>query len=221
MIGPNADRKLLGGYSGKPIYFTSILQGIKENVGDKVEVLYSEGCRITVDGAWEEDTVVFPEKVEALKSIPEAVEIAKKSDVVILAIGDNEQTSREAWSKVHLGDRASLELIGMQNELFKAVIETGKPVIVVLINGRPNSIVDINKNAEAVIECWYLGQELGTAVAEVLFGKYNPSGKLPISFPRSVGHIPCYYNHKPSSRRGYLADEISPLFPFGYGLTGF
>ncbi len=219
VIGPNADRRMLGGYSGKPKYYTSVLEGIKQKVGDTYEILYSEGCRITVDGSWEEDIVLFPNREDDLISIANAVEVAKRSDVVILALGDNEQTSREAWSKVHLGDRANLDLFGMQNELFNAVMELGKPVIVILFNGRPISINNIKDNADAILECWYLGQETGQAIADVLFGLINPSGKLPISIPRSAGHIPCHYNYKPSARRGYLFDDITSLFPFGYGLS--
>ena len=107
----------------------------------------------------------------------------------------------------------------MQNELIKAIVEIGKPVTVVLMHGRPNSINYINENVPAILECWYLGQEAGHAVADILFGDVNPSGKLPISVPRSAGHIPCHYNCKPSSRRGYLFDQTSALFPFGFGLS--
>jgi len=98
-------------------------------------------------------------------------------------------------------------------------LKTGKPIIIFIFNGRPNSINFLYENVPAIIECWYLGQESGNAAADVLFGNYNPGGKLPVSFPRSAGHIPCHYNHKPSSRRGYLFDEITPLFSFGYGLS--
>ena len=219
VIGPNADRRLLGGYSGKPKYFTSVLQGIKTKVGSDVAVLYSEGCKNTVGGAWEEDVVTLPNPEENRKLIAEAVATAKKADMIVLALGDNEQTSREAWSNVHLGDRASLELFGMQNDLVKAMVETGKPIVALIFNGRPNSIGYVAAEVPAILECWYLGQETGMAVADVLFGDVNPSGKLPISIPRSVGHIPCYYNHKPSSRRGYLFDDISALYPFGFGLS--
>jgi beta-glucosidase len=219
VIGPNADRVMLGGYSGTPKYYTTVLQGIKEKVKNNVNVLYSEGCKITVGGSWNDDKVTFPDPEEDRKSIAEAVATARKADVVVLALGGNEQTSREGWSKVHLGDRASLELFGMQNELVKAMVETGKPVVVLLFNGRPNSINYIQTHVPAILECWYLGQETGGAVADVLFGDHNPAGKLPISFPRSVGHLPCYYNYKPSARRGYLADDITPLYSFGYGLS--
>jgi len=219
VIGPNADRVLLGGYSGKPKFYTTVLEGIKNKVGDNVNVLFSEGCKITLNGSWEEDIVTPSDPEQDKILIKEAVKTAKKSDTIILTLGGNEQTSREAWNKEHHGDRTNLDLIGMQNELVKAVLNTGKPVIVVLLNGRPNSINYINENVPAIFECWYLGQETGNAIADVLFGDVNPSGKLPISIPRSVGHIPCHYNHKPSSRRGYLFDDISALYPFGYGLS--
>jgi len=219
VIGPNADRKLLGGYSGEPKYYTSVLQGIKKKVGDTIQVLYSEGCKLTVGGSWNEDAVTLPAPEENRKSIGDAVETARRADTVILVLGGNEQTSREAWNRMHMGDRANIDLFGAQDDLVKAVLETRKPVVVVLINGRPNSIRHIQEHVPSILECWYLGQETGLAVADVLFGDYNPGGKLPISIPRSVGHIPCYYNHKPSARRGYLDDDITPLFPFGYGLS--
>lgn len=219
VIGPNADRELLGGYSGKPAYYTSVLNGIKDQVGKDVEILYSEGCKITLGGSWDEDLVTAPDFEEDKKLIADAVKTAEEADSIILVIGGNEQTSREAWNKDHMGDRPSIDLFGSQNELVQRIVEIGKPVVVVMFNGRPKSINYINENVDGILECWYLGQEAGRAVAETIFGDYNPGGKLPISFPRSSGHIPCHYNHKPSSRRGYLFDEISPLYSFGYGLS--
>jgi beta-glucosidase len=145
--------------------------------------------------------------------------VAKKADVIVLAIGGNEQTSREAWGLNHMGDRTSLDLIGRQEELVKAMVALGKPVVVFLFNGRPLSINYVAENVPVIYECWYLGQETGHAVADVLFGDYNPGGKLPISVPRSVGHLPVFYNYKPSARRGYLFDDVSPLYAFGYGLS--
>ena len=118
------------------------------------------------------------------------MKVAKKADVIVLAIGGNEQTSREAWGLKHMGDRARLELIGRQEELVKAMIATGKPVVAVLFNGRPISINSAAETAPAIFECWYLGQETGRAVADVLFGDFNPGGKLPITIPRSAGHLP-------------------------------
>jgi len=137
----------------------------------------------------------------------------------VLALGDTEQTSREGWADNHLGDRDSLDLVGEQNELAGALFALGKPVIVVLINGRPLSVVDVAEHANALIEGWYLGQEGGTALADVLFGDVNPGGKLPVTIPRSVGQLPMFYNAKPSARRGYLFDTTAPLYPFGYGLS--
>lgn len=219
VIGPNADRKLLGGYSGVPKYYKTVFEGVSEKVGKHAQVVYAEGCKLTVGGSWNEDEIVLPDPEENKKLIEEAVKTAAASDLVILALGGNEQTSREAWGKVHLGDRTSLDLFGMQNELVEAVYKTGKPIVVVLFHGRPNSINFIKENIPSVLECWYLGQETGSAVADVLFGDYNPSGKLPMSVPRSAGHIPCFYNYKPSGRRGYLFDDVTPLYPFGYGLS--
>jgi beta-glucosidase len=219
VIGPNADRVLLGGYSGVPKQNVTVLEGIKEKVGKKVKVLYSEGCKITIGGSWNQDEVVPSDPVEDRKQIAEAVRVAKKADVIVLAIGGNEQTSREAWMLNHMGDRTSLDLIGRQEELVKAMVALGKPVIVFLFNGRPLSINYVAQNVPVIYECWYLGQENGRAVADVLFGDYNPGGKLPISVPRSVGHLPVFYNYKPSARRGYLFDDVSPLYAFGYGLS--
>jgi len=219
VIGPNANRTLLGGYSGKPDHEITVLEGIKAKVGDSADVLYSEGCKITIGGAWHLDEVVASDPAEDRRQIAEAVEVAKKADVIILAIGGNEQTSREAWNLNHMGDRTSLDLIGRQEELVKAMLETGKPVIAFLFNGRPLSINYLTENVPVIFECWYLGQETGHAVADVLFGDHNPGGKLPITFPRSAGHVPAFYNYKPSARRGYLFDDATPLYAFGYGLS--
>ena len=223
VVGPNANRSLLGGYSGVPKHNVTVLDGIRAKVGDRVKVLHNEGCKITVGGSWNQDDVTPSNPIKDRKQIAEAVEVAKQADVIVLAIGGNEQTSREAWNLKHMGDRTNLDLIGRQEELVKAMLATGKPVIVFLFNGRPLSINYVAKNVPVIFECWYLGQETGHAVADVLFGDFNPGGKLPISFPRSVGHLPVFYNYKPSARRGYLFDDVSPLFPFGYGLsyTGF
>ncbi len=218
VIGPNADRVMLGGYSGKPKHYTTLLEGIRNRAGS-INVLYHEGCKITVGGSWNQDEVVLPRPEDDRSSIAEAVEVAKQADVVVLAIGGNEQTSREGWALNHLGDRASLDLVGRQEELIDAIAATGKPIIAFLFNGRPISFRNLSDKAAAIFECWYLGQETGRAVAEVLFGDANPGGKLPITIPRSVGQVPAYYNYKPAARRGYLFDEISPLYAFGFGLS--
>ncbi len=219
VIGPNANRGLLGGYSGVPLHNVTVLDGIKAKVGKRARVVYAEGCKITIGGNWNQDAVVPADPEEDRRLIAEAVRVARKADVIVMAIGGNEQTSREAWSLNHMGDRTSLDLIGRQEELVKAMVALGKPVIVFLFNGRPLSINYLAENVPVIYECWYLGQETGHAVADVLFGDYNPGGKLPISVPRSAGHVPVFYNYKPSGRRGYLFDDVSPLYAFGYGLS--
>jgi beta-glucosidase len=182
-------------------------------------VLYAEGCKITRGGSWQQDEVIPSDPEEDARQIAEAVEIAQRAELIVLALGGNEQTSREGWSQKHLGDRASLDLIGRQENLVRAMLDTGKPVMVFLFNGRPLSINYLANNVPVIFECWYLGQECGRAVAEALFGDHNPGGKLPISIPRSVGHLPAFYNYKPSARRGYLWDDVAPLYPFGFGLS--
>jgi beta-glucosidase len=168
---------------------------------------------------WWDDAVLPPDAEQDAALIAEAVEIARKASVALVVVGDNEQTCREGWSENHLGDRDTLDLVGRQNDLVQAVVETGTPTVVLLINGRPATINDAAEHVPAILEGWYLGQETGTAVADVLFGDVNPGGKLPITFPRSVGQIPAYYYHKPSARRGYIFTSHAPLFPFGHGLS--
>ncbi len=219
VIGPNAHRVLLGGYSSVPKYNVTVLEGIREKVGKQVEVLYSEGCKITLDGSWNDDRVIPSDPEEDRRQIAEAVKVARQADVIVLALGGNELTSREAWSFSHLGDRASLNLIGRQEELMNALAATGKPIVAFLFNGRPIAIQPLERTVPVIFECWYLGQETGRAVADVLFGDFNPGGKLPITIPRSAGHLPAFYNYKPMARRGYLFDDISPLYAFGYGLS--
>lgn len=223
VIGPNADGLHLGGYSRGPAHGVTILQGIQDRVGTKAKVVFAEGCRFTNKSqdwhGWFEDNVGLVDPATQADKIKEAVAVAKSSDVAILVVGENEGTNREAWSERHLGDRDSLDLLGAQNELVKAVVETGTPTVVLLINGRPLSINYIAEHVPAILEGWYLGQEGGTAAANVLFGDVNPGGKLPITFPHSVGDLPDYYNHKPSANRSYAFSTRQPLFPFGYGLS--
>jgi beta-glucosidase len=223
VIGPNADGLHLGGYSRMPSHSVTILQGIQDRVGSKAKVVYAEGCRFTNKHqdwhGWFDDNVELIDPKTQADKIKEAVQVAKNADVAILVVGENESTNREAWSEQHRGDRDSLELLGAQNDLVKAVVETGTPTVVMLINGRPLSINYIAENVPAILEGWYLGQEGGTAAAGVLFGDVNPGGKLPITFPHSVGDLPDYYNHKPSANRSYAFSTREPLFPFGYGLS--
>ena len=220
VIGPNAGELHLGGYSNKPGRGVSILQGIKDKLGSGNEVLYSEGCKITESlPDWDADKVALGDPVLNAKRIADAASVAKKADVVILVLGENEQTSREAWAKSHLGDRLSLDLLGNQDELARQIVATGKPTVALLLHGRPNSINYIAENVPAILDGWYLGQEGGAAAADVLFGDYNPGGKLPITVPRSVGQLPDYYYQKPSAKRGFVDGSVLPLFPFGWGLS--
>jgi beta-glucosidase len=168
---------------------------------------------------WSADRVVPADPAANRARIDEALALARESDLAVVVVGDNEQTAREAYADNHLGDRPELRLIGQQEQLVHAVLDTGTPTILVLINGRPPAIPELAGRAPAILEGWYLGQEGGTAVAEVLFGDVNPSGKLPVSFPRNVGQLPIFYNRKPTAMRGYLFESTRPLFPFGHGLS--
>jgi beta-glucosidase len=220
VIGPNAAQTHLGGYSDDPGRTVSVLEGIKEKVGRQLEVKYAEGCKITVEGGnWWADSSQLSNPVEDRKLIEAAVKVASSADLTVLVVGGNEDTNKEGWADNHLGDRDNLDLVGSQNDLVSAILATGKPVVVVLINSGPLTINLIAEKVPAILEGFYLGQETGVAVADVLFGDYNPAGKLPVSFPRSVGQLPIYYNHKPTARRGYLFTSKEPLFPFGYGLS--
>src|SRR6185437_923352 len=180
---------------------------------------YSEGVRITEGHCWSCDEVKLVPAAVNRKLIAAAVQTAKKADVVVMVLGGNEQTSREGWAETHLGDRSSLDLVGQQEDLAKAIFALHKPTVVILLNGRPLSVNYLAANAPALLEGWYLGQETGHAVADVLFGRVNPGGKLPVTIARSVGQLPVFYDHKPTSRRGYLFDTTAPLYPFGYGLS--
>ena len=223
VIGPNAADVHVGGYARDPGYGVSILDGIRARVGGKATVLYAEGCKITnapqgFRGWWANGVELIDPKTQTA-SIQAAVETARKADVAILVVGENESTNREAYAEQHRGDRDSLDLLGAQNDLVKAVVETGTPTVVLLLNGRPLSINYIAEKVPAILEGWYLGEEGGTGAADVLFGDANPGGKLPITFPHSVGALPDFYNHKPSDNRSYEFSTRQPLFAFGNGLS--
>ena len=217
VIGPSAAVARLGGYYGEPPLKVSILDGIRARVGSRANVVYAEGVKITANDDWWADDVKLADPAANRRLIDEAVSVARNADRIVLAIGDTEQTSREGWAKTHLGDRDSLDLVGEQQALFDALHALGKPIVVVLINGRPASTVQISAAANAMLEGWYLGEQGGNAVADILFGDVNPGGKLPVTIPRSVGQLPMFYNVKPSARRGYLFDSVEPLYPFGFG----
>ena len=211
VIGPLANSKThpLGGWSamGDSVDVTTVLEGLKNYVDKKIDIAYAEGCKID-----DNSTAGFKN----------AVNIAKKSDVVVLCLGESRDMSGEACS------RSSLDLPGVQEALAKELKKTGKPIVVVLMNGRPLSIPWLNDNANAILEAWFSGVTAGEAIAKVLFGDYNPGGKLPVTFPRTVGQVPIYYNHKNTGRPGdlknhytskYLDLPLTPLYPFGYGLS--
>ncbi|MEY4589168.1 MAG: hypothetical protein RL497_1244 [Pseudomonadota bacterium] len=235
VIGPHVHETLLGGYSDVPRQTVSILQGVKNYLGPKITVHTAPGVKLTEENwqhgsdviaantaskeRWNRDEVVPANPEQNRVLIKEAVAITVKSDVTVVVVGDNEATSREAWDEKHLGDRTDVTLFGQQQELVDALIATGKPLVVVLNNGRPLAIEKIQNTAPAIIEAWYLGQETGTALARVLFGEVNPGGKLPVSIPRSVGQLPVYYNHKPTAKRGYALSDATALYPFGFGLS--
>lgn len=220
VLGTHAADTPIGGYSDIPKHVVSVLEGLQaEGKQAGFEVEYAVGVGITKERIWGQDAVNFIDPEVNRQHIREAVERAKHADHIVMVLGDNEQTSREAWADAHLGDRDSLELMGEQNELAAAIFALKKPTVVFLLNGRPLSINFLASEAGAIIEGWYLGQETGHAAADLLFGRANPGGKLPVSIPRSVGQLPVFYNHKPSARRGYLAGSVKPLYPFGYGLS--
>ena len=210
LVGPLADSKpdMLGSWTGdgKPDDAVTLLQGLKTKV-PQAKVNYAKGCDINSDNG---------------EGFAEAVRAAKESDVVIIAVGESAAMSGEAAS------RSSLDLPGRQLDLVKAVQATGKPIVIVLMNGRPMTINWIAENTPVILETWFAGTQAGNAIADVLFGDVNPGGKLPVTFPRSVGQIPLYYNHKNTGRppdannkytSKYLDVDWKPLFPFGYGLS--
>ena len=220
LLGTHARDCPIGGYSDVPRHVVSIHEALEEESKKQgFSFAYSEGVRITDERIWGKDEIKFtPPEVNA-KLIAEAVAAAKNADTIIMVLGDNEQTSREAWADNHLGDRQTLDMIGQQNDLAKAIFDLGKPTVVFLLNGRPLSVNLLAERADALIEGWYLGQETGHAAVDLIFGRANPGGKLPVSIARNAGQLPVFYNHKPSARRGYIDGSTKPLWPFGFGLS--
>lgn len=220
LLGTHAKDTPIGGYSDIPRHVVSIHDALAaEAKAQGFAFDYREAVRLTEKREWAEDKVSFIDPAVNARLIAEAVEAAKKADTIVMVLGDNEQTTREAWSDTHLGDRDSLELIGQQNDLAAAIFALNKPTVVFLLNGKPLSINLLQAKASAIVEGWYLGQETGHAAADILFGRANPGGKLPISIPRNVGQLPVYYNAKPTAHRGYLGADNTPLYPFGFGLS--
>ena len=216
VIGPNADNDGNTQYRYGPsgIKGVTVLEGIKNKLGGNVTVNYAKGCEI-INETWPE-TEVLPEPltVGEQNEMNKAVDVAKKSDLAVVVLGDSSKTVGESAS------RSSLDLPGRQLELVQAIYATGKPVIVVLINGRPISINWVNKYVPGILEAWFPGAQGGSAIADVLFGDYNPGGKLTITFPRTVGQIPYNFPTKPNAQwEGEKTRVSGALYSFGHGLS--
>jgi beta-glucosidase len=226
VIGPLANDKdaPLGNWRGNttPNSAVSLLEGIREIAGNKVEVSYAEGCKL-VKNTEQNFFAQLEYNTTDRSGFAEAIEIAKKADVVIMALGETAYMSGECRSY------ADISLKGLQLELLREIKKTGKPVILTLFNGRPLVLTDVVEHTDAILNCWLLGSQSGYAIADVLFGDYNPSGKLPASFPYHVGQIPIYYEQMNSGRpydpnptgfsSKYRDIPNAPLFAFGYGLS--
>ena len=227
VIGPCAAVNYLGDYSGIPVHNVSLLEGLRAKVGRECKIVHAPGVCLTTNGSeisrdnyQHAPQAEFPSGHENLRLITEAVQLARQSDLIIAAVGENEQFSREAGDPERTGDVSTLKLLSNQEVLVRALVATKKPVVVYLMHGRPLSIAWIAQHVPAIVDGWFAGQEAGTSFADLLFGDINPSGKLTISYPRSVGHLPAYYNHKPSARHfPYVTSKNTPLFPFGHGLS--
>jgi len=218
VIGPNHAIARLGGYSSVPRQTVSLIEGLRQ-IAPRADFVTAQGVFITTSEDRSLSAVELAPRERNLELIREAVEVARGADTIVLAIGDTEQTSREGFARTHLGDRTEIDIVGEQNELVDALAALGKPLIVCAINGRPPSWPNVIAKADAVLECWYPGQEGGVAMAEALLGRINPGAKLPVSVVRNAGQVPLFVDRKPSSRRGYLFDDATPLFPFGHGLS--
>jgi beta-glucosidase len=199
VVGPLAASTYLGGYANKAGKGVAIIDALKQRAGDKLDIKYETG--------YSADTSKQTENLQKAISTINSVDIA----VVVLGEDINEVGEGK--------DRANLDLNQQQTRLIEAVYKTGKPTVVILFNGRPLCINWVAKKIPAIVESWFLGDAGGLAIADVLLGKVNPSGKLPMTFPRSVGQVPFYYNHKPTSRHVYVDEDTSALYPFGHGLS--
>lgn len=215
VIGPLADdtQSLMCRYGSHNPHVITGLEGIKNLVGKNTEITYVKGCNVRDKHFPESDIMYFELSEKEKKGIQEAVMAAKQADVAIVYVGDDTRTIGESRSRV------SLDLPGHQKELVRAVQATGTPTILVMFNGRPMTINWEDKHLPAIIEAWYPGEYSGQAVAEVLFGETNPSGKLPVTFPKSVGQIPWAFPFKPGSTGRGFARVSGELYPFGYGLS--
>ena len=209
-------------YGPTKIAVTNVLDGIKEYLGSSVKVSYSKGCNVA-DSTWPESEIIpTPLTAQEKADIATAVAQAKKSDVIIAVLGEDDDRTGESKS------RTGLDLPGRQQQLLEALYATGKPVVLVLINGQPLTINWANRYIPAILETWFPGQYGGKAIAQTLFGDYNPGGKLPITFPKTMGQIELNFPYKPGSHAGQPGDGpngygktavVGPLYPFGYGLS--
>ena len=224
VCGPNADEEgyALTHYGPLAVDVTTVLEGIQAKVEGRAEVVYTKGCEL-VDAHWPESELIdYPLTAEEQAEIDRAVENARQSDVAVVVLGGGQRTCGENKS------RSSLDLPGRQLQLLQAIQATGKPVVLILINGRPLSINWADEFVPAILEAWYPGSKGGTALADILFGDYNPGGKLTVTFPKSVGQIPFNFPCKPSSQvdggqnmgpDGNMTRVNGALYPFGYGLS--
>ena len=224
VCGPNADEEgyALTHYGPLAVEVTTVLEGIREKAQGKAEVLYTKGCDL-VDAHWPESEIMeYPLTPDEQAEIDRAAANARQADVAVVVLGGGQRTCGENKS------RTSLELPGHQLKLLQAVQATGKPVILILINGRPLSVNWADKFVPAILEAWYPGSKGGTAVADILFGDYNPGGKLTVTFPKTVGQIPFNFPYKPASQidggknpgpDGNMSRINGALYPFGYGLS--
>ncbi|ABW12695.1 glycoside hydrolase family 3 domain protein [Parafrankia sp. EAN1pec] len=226
VVGPNAGELYYGGYSGENDAGVSVLDGLRAAiVGSAITVEHAEGVRLV--GAEEEAAMPGPGRAPVLpvddaenrRRIKDAVAVVERADVVLLVVGDHPAIARETTRPLFPGDRNELGLYGLQEELVEAVVQVGKPVIALLVNGRPIAATRLAAGANALLEGWYLGQETGNAVADVLFGRAEPGGRLPVSVPRASGAVPVYYDrHTSANLYPYVEVDRTPLFPFGHGL---
>ncbi len=216
VIGPNADDKqvLLGNYFGQPSRYVTVVNGIRNAVSKDAKVYYAQGCDMLQvhDSHWGNPPTA---------GFAEALAMAERSDVVVMCLGLSPILEGEEGSVAESdggGDRVRLGLPGVQEDLLKAISQTGKPIILVLLNGSPLAVNWAHENVAAIIEAWYPGEEGGTAIADVIFGDYNPGGRLPITFVKSVDQLPPFEDYSMKNRTyRYMEDE--PLYPFGYGLS--
>ncbi|MET7000773.1 beta-glucosidase BglX [Chitinophaga defluvii] len=231
VIGPLADSKrdMIGNWSaaGDAARAVTLLEGIKNKLGQGATVLYAPGGHITTDAnllskAWQQPQLKQSDTANSAQMLATALEQAKKADIVVMALGESQGMTGEAAS------RSDISIPPGQRSLLKAIMATGKPVVLVLMNGRPLTLEWENEHVPAILETWFLGTTAGDAIADVLFGDYNPSGKITMTFSRNVGQIPIYYNYKNTGRpldpnnkysSKYLDVSNEPLFPFGFGLS--